>query len=243
MAFKTYLLRRIILQVIIVLFLICGTCFGQRPPEVEHYDKGIKYAIQGKSQEAETEFKQALKFNANYAPATTCLELITDANNYKIDKDSFIRIFKGRYYGDRRMWDEAITEFTVVITRQMDFARVYIGRGLAYKNKGDNDKAISDFTKSIEINPRIASAYLKRGSLYAGKSMHNQAISDFDKTIKIQPNLVLSYFMKAEVCEKINHKEEAIKNYRLFLTNASSENAVDKPYIKQAKERISELEK
>ena len=92
-------------------------------------------------------------------------------------------------------------------TTQTDLndAKAYVNRGVAYAREGQYDQAISDFNKALEINPRDANAYNNRGVAYARKDQYDQAISDFNKALEINPrdanaynNRGFTYFRKGQ---------------------------------------------
>jgi tetratricopeptide (TPR) repeat protein len=89
----------------------------------------------------------------------------------------------------------------------------YVGRGIAYANKGQYDQAISDYNKALEINPKDAVAYRERGDAYFYKGEYDSAISNFSKAIDIDPKDVVAYTYRGDAYEKKARYEEAIFNY------------------------------
>ena len=63
----------------------------------------------------------------------------------------------------------------------------YVGRGLAYLDKGDRDSAIADFTDAIRLDPKNAHAYNDRGLAWKDKGDHDRALADLTAAIAINP--------------------------------------------------------
>ncbi len=68
-------------------------------------------------------------------------------------------------------------------TMQTDLndAKTYNNRGVAYARKGQHDQAISDYDKALEINPRNAKPYYNRGIAYFEKGQYDKAWEDVHK--------------------------------------------------------------
>jgi tetratricopeptide (TPR) repeat protein len=126
---------------------------------------------------------------------------------------------EGMDYTNKGRYDEAIVEFTSVITINPKNAAAYYHRGLAYQKKDKLDKAILDYTKAIEINPRNADFYFYRGVAYYYNGKPDQAIDDWSKAIELSPNSAdiyqkraFAYFKKQEYYKSWEdvHKVEAL---------------------------------
>ena len=57
-------------------------------------------------------------------------------------------------------------------------ANAYVGRGLAWRDKGNLERAMADFTAAIGLNPKDALAYNDRGLAWNEKGDHKRAIAD-----------------------------------------------------------------
>ena len=67
-------------------------------------------------------------------------------------------INRGISYGQMGLYDQAISEFNIVIKIAPDNADAYNNRGLANQDKGNLDQALADYNKAIEIKPSHADA-------------------------------------------------------------------------------------
>lgn len=108
---------------------------------------------------------------------------------------SFVEHYNaGLDYRRKRMWNEAISEFSKAISEyeakmtwnkqpwlMRDLAEAYNSRGLAHYQKSEIDQAVADYNKAIEIDPSFQEAYANRGSAYERTGEHEKASADFAK--------------------------------------------------------------
>ncbi len=199
---------------LIVLFLTVGLSYGQDIAE-ESYDKGVRYAIQGKFKEAKEEFERALKIDQFFIPAKESLKIIEAVIDQKIKSKTAIHFFKGETYYNKGQWGEAISEYNKAIEINPRFAEAYNNRGISFaQGKGQYDQAISDFDKAIEINSKFAEAYNNRGISYFNKGQYDQAISDYDKAIEINPRHAEAYYKRGLVYAQVKGQyDQAISDF------------------------------
>ena len=84
---------------------------------------------------------------------------------------------------------DQVEEFTRIIDLKMksEFALAYIGRGDAYRRRGEMDAAIADYSKAIELKPDYAKTYAWRGFAYAAKHDDERATRDFAEAMRLDP--------------------------------------------------------
>lgn len=63
----------------------------------------------------------------------------------------------------------------------------YVGRAIAWRQKGDLDRTIADLTQAVRLNPKDALAYNNLGSLWRERGDLDRAIEEFTKGIRINP--------------------------------------------------------
>jgi len=72
----------------------------------------------------------------------------------------------------------------------------YLGRGAAYKAKGDLPKAVSNFDAGIALNPKVPALYIYRGIALDAQGKTNDANADFSKVnalVSVKPTR-LNYY-------------------------------------------------
>ncbi len=98
----------------------------------QHFNKGLKLALQGKYDMALKEYEQALKVHPKSAETY---------NNI------------GFAYYDKKDYDEAISNQEKALELNPDIANAFFGLALAYEKKGDKEKALvnwKEFTKRAD---------------------------------------------------------------------------------------------
>ena len=95
------------------------------------------------------------------------------------DADAYLN--RGFAYGNKGLYDKAISDFSKATEINPRYAEAYNNRGFTYYKKGQHDKAISDYSKALEINPRHGRAYGNRIVVYIEKKEYEKAWDDVNK--------------------------------------------------------------
>jgi serine/threonine-protein kinase len=74
---------------------------------------------------------------------------------------------RGITYGEKGLYDQAISDFNKAIEINPKYDKAYNNRGIVYSHRGQYDQAISDFNKAIEINPKEAQTHNNLAWLFA----------------------------------------------------------------------------
>jgi len=95
---------------------------------------------------------------------------------------------RGTSYDIKRLYDQAIADYTEAIVLDPNSVAPYNNRGVAYNAKGLYDLAIADETKAIALKPDAAECYWNRGVAYQAKGRRDQAIADFRVALNLIPD-------------------------------------------------------
>lgn len=129
-----------------------------------YYDLGIIYAAR-KNPLAFDYFNNALRTNGTYMDASYA---------------------KAKLMQDMGKYDEAITEYQALLTKDKNYNQANYNIGAIYLDvKKDYTKAIEYFTKAIELNGEWPAAYFARGYSYAKLGDKEKASSDYKKCLSI----------------------------------------------------------
>jgi Flp pilus assembly protein TadD len=126
------------------------------------------------------------------------------------------------------VWSNTETLWTQVINRhpheelpRRARGKYYSKMSLAAKNDAEmklfEDKALIDFTEAIKAGTKSADVFQGTGVIYASKGDLKNAILFLNKAISIEPKKGAAYYNRALVYDRLNQKEEAIKDYNMAL--------------------------
>lgn len=110
---------------------------------------------------------------------------------------------KGNANYEKDQYNAAISDYTIAIKINPEYAEAYNKRGLSYSAVGIQNMAISDFLEAIRINPDYAEAYHNRGKLYERLGKNSPAISDYTEAIRINPNNATAFYNRGTVYTKV----------------------------------------
>jgi tetratricopeptide (TPR) repeat protein len=149
---------------------------------------------------------------------------------------SFIAIQQKDYTNATKMVD-------AILERNDRNPQALTYKGVIHMETKADDKAIDAFTKALKIEPNNVSAVRNRAivNLRAGKL--NDAKDDYEMLVKAYPKSYQFYWGLGEIASKKNDKDEALKNYELYLkyspTNAVGEAADER---KAVEAKVKELQ-
>lgn len=185
------------------------------PSGEDAFQGGVKFAIEGKFEEAREEFKKVPFLSDLNESAKRSLEIIEAVTTQKIKKETAVYLFKSTSYAMKKMVDESINELTKAINNDPDYAELYLDRGTAYTAKGQFKQAISDYTKAIEVDHNWVEAYTSRGTAYLSEGLYKEAISDFTKAIEINPKDANLYNTRGVIyMMKLGDKKNACSDFK-----------------------------
>lgn len=134
-----------------------------------YYDLGIIYAAR-KNPLAFEYLNNVLKNNSNYVNAIYA---------------------KGKLLQDLEKYDDALTEYNLLLTKDKNFIEAHYNIGAIYLDvKKDYNKAVEKFTEAIQLNEAWAAPYFARGYSYAKLGNKKNAAEDYRKCLVIDPNFV-----------------------------------------------------
>lgn len=110
----------------------------------------------------------------------------------------------------KRLYAEAIANYSRAIQLNPDLAKAYAFRGVAYNELEKFDLAMADFSKALKLEPNDFSTHNNRGSLYKKFGMSELAIADYSKAISLNPNVAAFYRNRGSSYRELEKYEIAI---------------------------------
>ncbi len=126
-------------NLMLVLFMICSSTFGQGAKE----RKVAKLIDKGKYEKALKKANDAIRKNES-------------AEAFHL---------RGYYFSLINESTLAIEDYDKSITINPSYAQAYFDRAHSYFINGQSDKAVEDYNKVIQLDPNYVEAYLNRGTV------------------------------------------------------------------------------
>jgi tetratricopeptide (TPR) repeat protein len=163
---------------------------------VAHFDLGIAFVDQGRTQKGIDEYRKALKIEPKYAIAHNNL----GAALQRIHKD-----------------DEAMTEYQEAIKDDPDFATPHNNMGIILSRSSKNDEAIEEYRKAIKIDPQYAAAHVNLGFSLRAVGKNDEGIAEYRLAIRIDPNYVLAHKNLGLALAQGGSSSEALAEFQTVL--------------------------
>jgi Tfp pilus assembly protein PilF len=148
-------------------------------------------------------------------------------------------------YGRNKIWNNSMTIWNDVISKDQNIASAYYFRGIAKNESGDIKGAIVDYDKAIAIRPSFTQAYFNRSSEKNNLHDFKGAIDDFDKIIVTLPNNAQAYNDRGTSKYNLKDFKGAIYDYnkaiaiRPDFADAYYNKGISEYYIRNFQEAIA----
>jgi tetratricopeptide (TPR) repeat protein len=137
--------------------------------------------------------------------------------------DARAYLLRGYCYSMKKMYREAVRDYTDALSHTAPFDELYVNRADAYLGMGMPDLALADCSAALALNNKCASAYMVKGSCFSEKGMYDEALEQFTQSIRYDKNnpngyyqrgftyLIKSYFDKTFAANAIKDFSQSIK--------------------------------
>jgi tetratricopeptide (TPR) repeat protein len=213
--------------------LLASAC--RKNPEVakrQYLESGQQYLQQGKYQQAEIQFRNALKIDPRFADAYLQLSKASIATAHW--QDAFGNLQRAmeldpnlteahltisRLYLSSRQFDQAEEQALEILKREPNNVEAYQLLGSIYLNSGREPEAREAFAHGIQLAPNDASGYLNLGLMEI--SLHNYPAAERDlvKARQVNPQMPVAYSDLANFYRIEQHLPDAEKVLRDGIAN------------------------
>ena len=139
-------------------------------------------------------------------------------------------------FGTGETNDGAIADFDTALQLDPSSAAVYLGRGGAYRMKGEPDRAIADYDAAIRLKPRDPLAYRFRGDAnIAKKNYEPSTVADCTKALNLGSDDPLAYLTRGNAHLFSGRREMALKDFNsaVALDPASGRSTYGRGLVRQ----------
>lgn len=200
-----------------LLFLSCTT-----PPQSmikDSFDKGKLYFENGGHEESmikDSFDKGKLYFeNGWYQESITSYSQAITTSGNKSDPNVTAAFYnRGLAYLMINNYDEAILDFTSVITLNPRDAQAYHCRGNVWRRKQCSEKAIDDFNMAIEKDPHNMESYYALGMTYFKQNNYWKTVEILSRAIAIDPKFAKAYNGRGQAYMQAGMITLAIPDFR-----------------------------
>ncbi|MBM4128675.1 MAG: tetratricopeptide repeat protein [Nitrospira sp.] len=207
MFFEVNILVKIRNILIFLLIVLCSCVSQQKADNVQkakaHYQLGVSYLNENKTQMAYVEFRKALELNPNDKDTLNALGLIyMSYEDYQKARESFTKAIAidpnfpeahlnlGVVYSGEGKWILAVDEFKAALKNPLYRTpdRAYYNLGKAYYRMGRFDDAIDAYKEAIKRSPDPYHAFYYGLALcYNAKGRYGEAASAMTRAIELDP--------------------------------------------------------
>ena len=196
-----------------------------------HGDLGIALGMKGQTDEAISQYQQALRLKPDYAEAYNNLGIAFyqqgRADEAILQFQEAIRLTPdyadahdnlGNALAQKGQIDEAITQYQQALRLKPDDADAHNNLGNALGQKGQLDDAIRQFQQALRLKPDYADAHDNLGNALGQKGQTDDAIRQFQQALRLRPNdagacynLALALASKGQLDDAIRQFQETIR--------------------------------
>ena len=90
----------------------------------------------------------------------------------------------------------AIADFDMALRLDPENAAAHLGRGGAYRMKGDLTQAIADYDASVLLNPKAPRGYRFRADAHVATEDYDLAVADCNMTLQLSPRDSIAHFTR-----------------------------------------------
>jgi tetratricopeptide (TPR) repeat protein len=161
-----------------------------------HKNLGNLLKDMGRTEEAEAEYRDAIRINPKSAVA-----------HYNL----------GNLLKDRGRKAEAEVEYRDALRIDSDFAKVHINLGNLLYDMERKEEAEAEYRDAIRINPDYVAAHYNLGNLLKDMGRKAEAEVEYRDAIRINPDYVAAHINLGNLLYDMERKEEAEAEYREAL--------------------------
>jgi tetratricopeptide (TPR) repeat protein len=134
----------------------------------------------------------------------------------------------GLAYATLGRWDQALEAYHNTLELTPNDPEVLTDAGLAWQQTGRLERATESYQAAIRVNPRSERAHNSLGTLWWEMGRLEDATLEFRQALDVEPTSVIAAYNLGLALEGKGLREEAVKVWESFLTNAGPPAGTDR---------------
>lgn len=106
---------------------------------------------------------------------------------------------RGQVYAGIGALEEALADYTAVITQDPYYSEYYLERGNLYRRLGRNEEALADYERSVFYSPPYAEARFNRANVRSLFGHDEEALADYSYVLEIDPTYLDALINRASI--------------------------------------------
>jgi tetratricopeptide (TPR) repeat protein len=160
---------------------------------IAHYNLGVALAGEGRTAEAESQYRKAVAVRPTYVPARFNLAVLL---------------------AHRGVWDEAIAEYYEVIRLEPDFADARNNLGSALLHRSQIEEGIAQYREALRTDPNLVDAHNNLGNALLRQGKTEEAVLEYRMALNVRPDYAEAHNNLAVGLQQLGKTDEAIEHYR-----------------------------
>jgi tetratricopeptide (TPR) repeat protein len=195
-----------------------------------HKAVGDVLALNGQTDEALSQYQEAIRLSPDYADAHYNLGT---ALSQKGQTDEAIPQFQdalrlnpglseahnslGAALLKKGQTDEALGQFQEALRLKPDNAEAHSNLGNVLAQKGQTDEALGQFQEALRLKPDNAEAHSNLGNVLAQKGQTGEALSQYQEALRLKPDFYQPHLALAQILLRLNRPNDAAFHMEEFL--------------------------
>jgi predicted O-linked N-acetylglucosamine transferase (SPINDLY family) len=189
---------------------------------VTHKNQGDKYFDEGKLEDAEASYHQAIAINPNYAEAYNNLGNVLREQGFHQKAEHSLKqaiLIKpklanaycnlGSLLLERGKLDEAIENFNKALELKPDVEIIYRDLSYALFQAGQHETAKHVIAKGIALNPGFADFHFYLGNMHWQENELDEAVACYQRALQIKPDYAEAYNNLGSTLQMMGRLDEA----------------------------------
>ena len=124
---------------------------------------------------------------------------------------------KGLCLGNLNRLDEAVSTYSTLLTRDVNYTNAYFRRGLVYYAQKKYDLVVDDLSKVLLVDQSNLEAVYYRALSYLNLKNFQNALGDFNQALFLNKNDVSIYYFRAKAFSGLGNYKNSIEDYSTMI--------------------------